>query len=425
MKKIIMFITAALLSLCSVWAQKGADWQNVTCISPSNQLAVFKSESASDSKKEMAEDAKRRLFFTLFYKGVSGINDDKPLIDNDNPAITASFFSEANAYEAYVISTEGGENSRKVGNKHHAVFTISVSMKMLTQYLQEKGVMMGTIGGTMGGGNASMMPSIITIPFCKLGESILSILENNPDMRVAVANVQDGFRSRNVTTYDFFAVWRSNQRSMAYEDNQGVADSNDRQLALSSGADVYVEVELIKDEKPEGKKVTLILKAYETATGAILASKNMITRRFPNASIDVLTKTAVRNELKGFLDDVCEKWRTVIVDGIGTNVYMRFSLLDNGIIMSLNDKVGPNNYPLYNVIRQWLFKNCFNQQCHQQKLVSNMMIFDRVVIPPKDQDAFPMDATQFAFLLETYLKETIGVDCSSRIDGNIILFTIH
>jgi len=47
-----------------------------------------------------------------------------------------------------------------------------------------------------------------------------------------------------------------------------------------------------------------------------------------------------------------------------------------------------------------------------------------VTMPPTDQDGFPMDAAQFAFLLESYLKETIKVDCSSRIDGNMILFTI-
>ena len=40
-------------------------------------------------------------------------------------------------------------------------------------------------------------------------------------------------------------------------------------------------------------------------------------------------------------------------------------------------------------------------------------------------DGFPMDAAQFAFLLESYLKEEVGVSCDSpRIDGNNILFTI-
>ena len=424
MRKILLFIFVCAISCVSLYAQQGADWQNVTCVSPSDQLAVFKSESASESKKETSLDAKRHLFFALFYKGVPGINDNKPLIDEDNQMITASFFNGANAFEAYVISTEGGEKIRKVGDKHHAVYTISVSMKLLTQYLQEKGVMR-KIGG-FGEEGGPIMPTIMTIPFRKQGESFQAILESNPDMRVAVANVQDGFRSRNVTTYDFFAVLQSNERGMVYEDNQGTADSNDRQLALSSGSDVYVELDLIKDEKPEGNKVTLILKAYETATGAVLASKNVITRRYPNASIDMLTKYAVRDELQSFLDDICKEWKKPTTLGsTGTRITLRFSLLDGGVIMSFDDKVGPNNYSLSNVVRQWVRKNSYKAQYHLKTLVAEMMLFDSVTIPPTDEDGLPMDAAQFAFLLESYLKETIGVDCSSRVDGNMILFSIH
>jgi hypothetical protein len=53
------------------------------------------------------------------------------------------------------------------------------------------------------------------------------------------------------------------------------------------------------------------------------------------------------------------------------------------------------------------------------------MIFDYVTIPPKDQDGLRMDAAQFAFILEQYLKEEEGIDCSTRVDGNNILVTIE
>lgn len=424
MKRIFLLVFAFCYFLCSVNAQKGADWQNVSCITPSEQLAIFKSESACESKKEVAMDAKCRLFFALFYKGIPGINNNKPLIDNDNPIYTSSFFNGSNAFEAYIISTEVADKVTKIAGKYHAVCTISVSMKLLTEYLQSIGVMANK--SAYGESEGPLMPTIMTIPFCKRGESFQAILENNPDIRVAVANVQDGFRSRNVTTYDFFAVLQSALRGAAYEDNQGVADSNDRQLALSSGSDVYVEVDLIKDESEEGNKVTLILKAYETATGAILASKNVITKRYPNASIDVLTKYAVRDELQSFLDDICSEWQNPSKAATsGTRIMLRFALLDNGIIMSFNDRVGSNNYPLSNVIRQWVRKNCFKGQYHLQKIVAEEIIFDTVTMPPTDEDGLPMDAAQFAFLLESYLKESIDVDCSSRIDGNLILFTIH
>jgi hypothetical protein len=53
------------------------------------------------------------------------------------------------------------------------------------------------------------------------------------------------------------------------------------------------------------------------------------------------------------------------------------------------------------------------------------VVFDSVTMPPTDEDGLPMDAAQFAFLLEVYLKEQNDVDCSSRIEGNNIMFTIN
>lgn len=423
MKRIIIFLYAVVLGIGAAFAQY-AGWQNVTCVIPSDQMATFKSESASDSKSGMAVDAKRRLCFALFYVGVQGINEGKPLVDDDNPLVTASFFNDANAFEAFIISVEGGDKVRKVGGKYHAVYTLAVSMKLLANYLQEQKLMKKV--NAYGDEGGPVIPTIMTVPFCKKGESYEAILENDPDMRVAVANVQDGFRSRNVTTFDFFAALYGGDRGGAYEGNQGVAESNDRQLALSAGSDVYVEVDLIKDESAQGNKVTLILKAYETATSIVLASKNIITRRYPNASIDVLTKYAVRDGLQPFLNDVCEKWKKPTkFEDEGTIVKMRFSLLEGGAILSFNDRVGIKSYPLSNVIRQWIRKNCHMAQFHQQAQNAEIIIFDKVTMPPTDVDGLPMDAAQFAFLLESYLKETEGVDCSSLIEGNMIIFTIH
>lgn len=417
-----VFLSLFIACCTCIYAQQASEWQSVVCVSPSDKMAIFTSVGISDKKKEMMDDAKKRLFYALFYKGVAGVNDNAPLIEKDNVALTMPFFDASKAYEAYIIEATEKAEGKKINGHNAATYSITVSMSLLMEYLKKNGMMASVVGFGEEGG--PIMPTIMTIPFRKKGESFQTILESNPDMRVAVANVQDGFRSRNVTTYDFFAVLQSNERGMVYEDNQGTADSNDRQLALSSGSDVYVELDLIKDEKPEGNKVTLILKAYETATGAVLASKNVITRRYPSASIDMLTKYAVRDELQSFLNDICKVWVGPI-QTVGTRITLRFSLLDGGVIMSFDDKVGPNNYSLSNVVRQWVRKNCYKAQYHLKTLVAEMMLFDSVTMPPTDEDGLPMDAAQFAFLLESYLKETIGVDCSSRVDGNMVLFSIH
>ena len=92
--------------------------------------------------------------------------------------------------------------------------------------------------------------------------------------------------------------------------------------------------------------------------------------------------------------------------------------------MTMNSSVGPNNYSLSNIIRQWVRKNAYKGKYHLQGIVDETMIFDYVTIPPKDTDGLLMDAAQYAFLLESFLKEENNINCSSRIEGNTIFFTI-
>ena len=426
MKRISILLS--ILSLCHIliYPQLGSDWQKVRCISSDENIAVFTSEGEASKKDEVGKDAKRRLFYALFYKGVIGFNDTQPLITKDNASYTDPFFNDAQRYESYILDTEGADETQKVNKKHRATCTITVSIKLLKKFLADAGLMESTtpVFGEEGG---PVMPTIIVVPYKKTGETYQSILENDFDRRVAVANVQDGFRSRKVTTYDLAAVIRSTQRRSEYENNSNAADSNDKQLLLSSGADVYVEVDMIKDKNNQGTRVSLVMRAYETATGALLASKDGFTKRYPNAGSDLLAKYAVQDHLQPFLDDICSHW-----DGSGkgtkgsngTRVVLQFAI-DGSSATTFNDPAGPNNYSLSNIIRQWVRKNCYKGQYHLKGIMAESIIFDSVTMPPTDADGLSMDAAQFAFLIESYLKEEIGIDCSSRIDGNIILFTIY
>lgn len=421
-KTMMLCLVAMTLSALPLRAQlQGADWQNVSCTAPSDKIATFRSEGRADKKDLVATDAKCRLFYALFYKGVPGINNEQPLIDNDDPRITSPFFNGSKAFEAYIINSEGGaENARKVDGKYRAAVTITVSMKVLYEYLQKHKVMEGT--SVFGSESGPLMPSIIVVPYRKTGENFKSILENDFDRRLAVANVVDGFRSRNVVTSNIEQLVRSAQRRDAYNANN--ATSNDRELLLSSGADVYVEVDLKKNSNQNGNQVSLILRAYETATGADLASKDGITNYYPQASTEKLVKLAVQSHLQAFLDDICAHWtKPATASGQGTRVVMQFDL-DGSCTATLRDPVAAQNgQPLSNVIRQWVRKNCFKAQYHLKGVVDESMIFDTVTMPPVDQDGLPMDAEQFAYMLQEFLNEK-GVATRYVTEGNTILFTI-
>ena len=91
----------------------------------------------------------------------------------------------------------------------------------------------------------------------------------------------------------------------------------------------------------------------------------------------------------------------------------------------MNDPAGSKGYALSNVIRQWVRKNAYEGKFHLQGMVDDNMTFDYIVIPPIDADGLRMDAAQFSFMLEEYLKESENIPCSARLEGNKIMITIY
>ena len=96
MKRISLFLSTLLFCHLFLYAQ--SDWQKVKCISDDENIAVFTSEGEASKKSEVGQDAKRRLFYALFYKGVIGFNDTQPLITKDNRSYTDPFFNENQRY---------------------------------------------------------------------------------------------------------------------------------------------------------------------------------------------------------------------------------------------------------------------------------------------------------------------------------------
>lgn len=394
--------------------------QIVSLLSSEGSQATFSSAGRAMDKKEVEANAAKSVFYTLFYQGVEGINDGKPLVNQDNKLYTNSFFNSTNRYSFYVVSIEEVQKPKKVAGSYRANYNITVYIKrlmndLISNKVHVKALTVNDIDETEG----LTKPTIMVVPFLKEGESYATVLENDYDRRIAVSRVQNGFESRDITTVDFLAKLQAEKRQQNYESN--VAESNDRNLLLSSSADVYVTVDLQKDTSPQGSRVSLIMKAYERVSGDVLASKDGWTNRFRTTATDALCGYAVEDLLPGFLDDICKNFTQRI--GQGSRVVLRFAI-DSGSSMTMNTQVGPKNYSLSNIIRQWVRKNAFKGKYHLQGIVDEGMIFDYVTIPPKDADGLLMDAAQYAFLIESFLKEENSINCSSRIEGNTIFFTI-
>ena len=162
------------------------------------------------------------------------------------------------------------------------------------------------------------------------------------------------------------------------------------------------------------------MKAYETASGSILAAKDAVTRRYPKASTDELCSYAVKDNVPAFLDDICKNFSKQVSNG--KRVTLQFSI-DGASARTMNDRVGKDNLPLSNLIHQWVRKNSHNGKYHLQGMVDMTVLFDYVLIPPRDEDGYIMDAAQYGFKIEAWMNE-LGVPCTSRFDGTTIYITI-
>lgn len=423
--RILLFFALVLTS----WV-RAEDFLNIaTLLNSSDTESVFESAGVSDVRKNVEENAAKSLFHALFYVGVEGINEGKPLIEKENLAYTGSFFNQQARYTFYVVNIEPVSKIKKTDNTFRATYKVRVRMQKLLTDLKANKVY--GITADKGFNNLEtedvkmaeniVLPTIIVVPYRRAGENFSAILQNDYDRRIAVAKVQDGFESRDITTVDLQAKIDAVNRRAAYEQNAGAADSNDKQLLLTSGADVYVTVDMQKDIQASGSRVTLILKAYETSSGNVLASKTVTpVRRFQTTAIDALCAYAVQDNIQPFLNDIVKNF----TPSNGTRVVLQFAI-DGTSATTMNDPVGLNNYSLSNTVRNWVRKNAYMGKYHLQGVMDDSMIFDYVMIPPKDADGLRMDAAQFAFLIESYLKEEVDISCATRVDGNNIMVTIY
>ncbi len=414
------FSLTLLLSIMCVMLSAQDYLQMVSVLSEGNGRATFVSSGIADSKSGVAENAAKSIIYTLFYQGVAGVNDGKPLITQDNQVYTNSFFNSTARYAFYVASSEEASKPKKVAGKYRGDYNVTIYLTRLmndlvTNKVRAKEVSYEDIDEEEG----ITKPTITVVPFLRDGESYEAVLKDDFDRRIAVSSVQDGFRSRDIVTRDFLTHLEQEKRNQNYEAN--AAYSNARALLLSSGADVYVTVDMIKDTNAQGSRVSLIMKACERVTGDVLASKDGWTNRINTTSTDALCSAAVKALLPSFLEDICRNFTARMTQG--TRVAVRFSI-DSSSGMTMSTPVGPKNYALSDVIRQWVRKNSYKGKYHIQGVVDEGMIFDYITIPPRAADGMLMDAGEFKFQLEEYLKEEIGINCTSSYDGATIVFLI-
>ena len=409
---ILLFIPLFFLPAASY----GQEYLQIVSLESDNGTqGVFTSAGMGEKKKDVGVNAIKSLFYTLFFQGVEGVADGKPLVAKPNVPYTNSFFNDMARYSSYVTGTEEIVKSKKTGNYFQGTFKITLRLRQLINDVRKN-----THYDEMMAEQPEIKlpnPTIIVVPYKKEGESYQAILENDYDKRIAVSAVQRGFEDCGIKTIDLQARLDRAKRNAQYEENAGTADSNDKQLLESSGADVYVTVDLLKDVTDEDARVSLIMKAYETASGTIWASQDGWTNRFRTNDTDILCSYAVKDNLPGFLEQIIDNFTRP------TRASLQISL--SGMSYnSISDARGDDGRRVMDVIQDWLDRNSEKGEYHLQGIVDEKAIFDYVILPLQDENGYKMTPDKFAGRLRTALEEQ-GVYSSQRIEGNTIFLILE
>lgn len=275
---------------------------------------------------------------------------------------------------------------------------------------------LSTIGGAQ---VVTVQPKIMVIPFTKEGEDLRTILENDENKRIAITKVKEGFDSRGFTTVDFIAKLKAAKDNNAFT-SESQADIKS-QIIQMSGADIYVQTEVIAEKGQSGNSVKIILTGYEVSTGNSLSNKVGESGKFYTEDFNKLASKAVENCIEDFLNVMQTKFNDIVNNGKSVMVDISF---DAGSQHKMSSEIGKDGLPLSDQIELWMEKNAYKNNYHIQGTTDLKMIFDDVRIPLKDlTTGNNYNPNKFALELFKFLKE-LGLQVSKDVKGNTIYITI-
>ena len=296
---------------------------------------------------------------------------------------------------------------------------IFISVIVLFQALIVSQVKGQNASTNSGGQVVTVQPKIMVIPYTKEGEDLRTVLENDENKRSAITKIKEGFDSRGFTTVDFVAKLKAAKDNNAFtSDNQTDIKT---QIMQMSGADVYVQAEVIAEKGQSGSSVKLILTAYEASTGNSLSNKVGESGKFYTDDFNKLASKAVESCVEDFLNVMQAKFTYIVNNGKSVIIDISF---DAGSQYKMSSEIGPDGLPLSDQIEMWMEKNAFKNNYHIQGTTDLKMIFDDVKIPLKDQaTGNNYNPNKFALEMFKFFKG-LGLQPGKDVKGNTIYITI-
>lgn len=225
----------------------------------------------------------------------------------------------------------------------------------------------------------TVQPSIMVIPFVQEGQDIRKALDVSNDKRQVIAQISGSFADKGFATKDFYANFKSVSQNSVFE--EGAQTDLKSQIIQNSGADIFVEADINVNRQSDGNSVRVVLKACESSTAKVLASKIGDSGKFYTNDIGKLGAKAVEKAMDGFLSTMQQSFNDMIINGRSIVVNIAFDEMSE---FNTTTEIGDSGDELRDLLEDWMEENAYKNYYHIQGTTDTKMIFDDVRIPLKD-----------------------------------------
>ncbi len=264
----------------------------------------------------------------------------------------------------------------------------------------------------------TVQPKIMVIPFVKEGEDIRTVLEEDADKRIVLTKVKEAFDSRGFTTVDFMGKLKAGsvQSGMSDEHQSDLKSM----IIASSGADIYVDTEMIINRSSSGNAVKVIITAYDISTGGSLSNKVGDSGKFYTEDFGKLGSKAIESCADDFLNVMQTKFNDMIQNGKSLNMTIGF---EEGSQYNMNSEIGDEMLTIADLIEMWLEENAYQGNFHVQGTTATKMIVDDVRIPVKDSKGNNYTVAAFGREFVKFARK-YGLKITRNVVNNSLIITI-
>lgn len=265
----------------------------------------------------------------------------------------------------------------------------------------------------------TVQPSIMVIPFVPEGADIRKALDVSNEKRQVIAQISGAFADKGFATKDFYANFKSVSQNAAFE--EGTKTDLKSQIIQNSGADIFVEADININKGNDGNSVRVVLKACESSTAKVLASKIGDSGKFYTTDYGKLGAKAVQKAMEGFLTTMQQSFNDMVENGRSIVVNITFDEMSD---YDTATEIGEDGFELRDVLELWMEENAYKNYYHIQGTTDKKMIFDEVRIPLKDpKTGRNYNVNKFSMSLAMFFKQH-GMQIERNLNGGTLYITV-